>query len=147
MYVHTYVHTYTQTYTQRHICSQTNFVYVWEWTHVACFNKTIKLVHLCTCIVIIGQPGTCNMKIMRKHVVTKLLPYCKVVCYQLGYSVTSSGQDKKDLIAVLEAWIEKEGRPKTWQMFIEVLSINELSTVTSQICIDLKKEGIYISKL
>ena len=96
--------------------------------------------------------GKCNMKIMCKHVVNKLSLYWSVVCQHLGYSTTGLGQDdKKNLIAVLEDWINsgaKEGRPKTWSMFIGVLSnISELSTVTSDICRDLNTAGIYISEL
>ena len=94
----------------------------------------------------------CNMKIMRKHVVNKLSPHWSVVCQHLGYSTAGLGQDgKKNLIAVLEDWInsgEKEGKPRTWSMFIGVLSnISELSTVTSNICRDLNTAGIYISEL
>ena len=84
---------------------------------------------------------------MHKHVVNRLSPYCTVVCERLSYSTTGLGGDnKKNLIAVLEDWIitgEKEGRPKTWSMFIEVLSnISELSAVTSEICSELNKEHI-----
>ena len=93
----------------------------------------------------------CNMKIMRKHVVNKLSPYWSVVCQHLGYSTAGLVQDdKKNLIAVLEHWInsgEKEGKPRTWSMFMGVLSnISELSIVTSDICRDLNTAGVYFSE-
>ena len=130
--------------------------------HVCVF--ILYILYACTHSIILaflfclftGQPGvtaipTCNMRVMRKHVVNKLSPYWSVVCKQLGYPTEGLGQDnKKNLIAVLEAWIndaEKEGRPKTWPMFIEALSsISELSAVTSEICNDLKREGIHLSE-
>ena len=70
------------------------------------------------------------------------------MCHHLGYSATKFKQEnnKKNLIALLEDWIttgEKEGRPKTWSMFIEVLSdVNELSAVTSEIRSELNKAGV-----
>ena len=94
----------------------------------------------------------CNMKIMRKHVVNRLSPHWTVVCQHLGYSTTGLLQGNKNyLIAVLEDWInsgEKEGKPRTWSLLIGVLSnISELSTLTSDICIDLHTAGVYISEL
>ena len=82
------------------------------------------------------------MKLMRKHVVNKLSPYCTVMYQHLGYSTAElQGDNKRDLIAVLEDWIatgEREGRPKTWSMFIGVLyNISELSKVISEICSEL----------
>ena len=88
---------------------------------------------------------------MLKCVVKKLSPYCAIMCKHLGYLTTGFGHDnKKNLIAVLEGWIsagEKEGRPKTWSMFVRILSnISELSVVTGEICSELKKAGVHISE-
>ena len=97
--------------------------------------------------------ANCNMKLMRKYVVNKLSSYWVMVCKQLGcsYSTAAIGHDnKKNLIAVLEDWIstgEKENRPKTWSMFIGVLSdVNELSAVTSEIYRDLKEAGVHVGE-
>ena len=90
----------------------------------------------------------CSIKIMRRCVVDKLAPYWIMVCHHLGYSDAEFRQDspKRSLIAVLEHWITtgvKEGRPRTWSMFIEVLSdANELSAVTSVIYSELNKAGV-----
>ena len=70
------------------------------------------------------------------------------MCHHLGYSATEFKQEnnKKSLIAVLEHWITTGG-PKTWLMFIEVLSdVNELSAVTSDICSELNKAGVCIGE-
>ena len=87
------------------------------------------------------------MKLMRKHVVSRLSPYCNVVCQHLGYTTdVLEGDDKKKLIAVLEKWITT-GRPKTWSMFIGVLSkVSELSMVTVEICSDLNKAGVHVGE-
>ena len=89
----------------------------------------------------------CNMKLMRKHVVNRLSPYCTVVCQHLGYTTAGlEGDDKRNLIAVLENWITT-GRPKTWSVFIGVLNnISELSLVTSEICSDLNKAGVHVGE-
>ena len=90
----------------------------------------------------------CSIKIMRKYVVDKLAPHWSVVCHHLGYSNAEFRQDspKRSLVAVLEHWITtgvKEGRPRTWSMFIEVLSdVNELSAITGVICSELNKAGV-----
>ena len=87
------------------------------------------------------------MKLMRKHVVNRLSPYCTVVCEHLGYSTAElRGDNKKNLIAMLEDWITTGG-PKTWSVFIGVLSnISELSVVTSEICSELNKVGVHVGK-
>ena len=86
------------------------------------------------------------MKLMRKHIVNRLSPYCTVMCQHLAYSTAElQGDSKKDLIAMLEKWITTGG-PKTWSMFIGVLSsISELSVVTSEICSELNKAGVHIA--
>ena len=44
--------------------------------------------------------------------------------------------------------MERKGRPRTWPMFIGVLSnINELSTLNNDIYRDLNTAGVYISKI
>ena len=94
----------------------------------------------------------CNIKLMHKYVMNKLAPYWRMVCHHLGYSVTGfvRQNNKKSITAVLEHWIttgEKEGRPKTWSMFIGVLSdVNELSAVSSEICDSLIKAGVCIGE-
>ena len=94
------------------------------------------------------------MKLMRKHVVNKLLAYWLVVCKQLqcSYSTAGLGHDnKKNLIAVLEDWIatgEREGSPRTWSMFITALSgANELYGVIIEICSELQSEGVNVGKV
>ena len=73
------------------------------------------------------------------------------MCQHLGYSLDDFRRenDKESVIAVLEYWIsvgEREGRPKTWPMFAaEVLSIIH-STVTTEICDTLRREGIIIGE-
>ena len=94
----------------------------------------------------------CSIKIMRRCVVDKLAPYWSMVCHHLGYSNAEFRQDssKKRLIAVLEHWIttgEKERKPRTWSMFIEVLNdVNELSAISSVICSELNKAGVCTGK-
>ena len=93
----------------------------------------------------------CNMKMMRKCVVTKLSPHWTVVCQHLGYSPADfrQGNDKKNLIAVLEHWIgagERKGKPRTWLMFAEALN-NINPSMSGEICDSLRSEGIPVGEL
>ena len=77
-----------------------------------------------------------------------------MVCEYLGYPQNDCkrASDKKSAIAVLERWLgatEKEGKPKTWSMLLEILSNIEglsTSTVVIEICDSLRSRGVDISE-
>ena len=94
----------------------------------------------------------CDMKLMRKCVVSKLAPYWTTVGDYLEYTVLErnafKGTDnKRSLIAVLENWIGTDNgrQPKTWSTFIRVLMELDKDlciSVGSEICAKLEREGV-----
>ena len=122
------------------------FIWLSPLTNVGCSNQSGGAIAATSTL------SCCSMKVMRKHVVTKLSPHWKAVCHQLSYPPDNftCGNNKKSVIAVLEKWIsvaERGGQPKTWHMFGEEVLSNIDHCVSDAICADLKKnEGICIGE-